>query len=72
LYSTIPAVQRTATPPSLKGGLLKKRSHPNLWVRINPAFSPAQEHGILSIGHDLEPFDVVTPIGNGSFDINCY
>ncbi len=59
-YSTIPAVQHTATPPSPKGGLLKKRSHPNLQVRINPAFSPAQEHGIPSISHNLEPFNVVT------------
>ncbi len=72
LYLTIPAVQHTATPPSPKGGLLKKCSHPNLQVRINPAFSPMQEHGIPSIGHNLEPFNVVTPIGNDSFDIDCY
>jgi hypothetical protein len=72
LYSTMPVVQHTATPPSPKVGLLKKRSRPNLQVRINSAFSPAQENGIPSIGHNLEPFDVVMPIGNNSFDISCY
>ncbi len=72
LYSTIPVVQHTTTPPSPKGGLLKKRSHPNLWVRIDPAFSPVQENGIPSIGHNLEPFNVVMPIGNDSFDIDRY
>ncbi len=72
LYLTILALQHTATPPSPKGGLLKKCSHPNLQVRINPAFSPAQEHGIPSISHNLEPFNVVTPIGNNSFNIDYY
>jgi hypothetical protein len=72
LYLTIAGVQHTATPPSPKGGLLKKRSHPNLQVRIDPAFSPVQEHGIPSIGHNLEPFNVVMPIGDDSFDIDRY
>jgi hypothetical protein len=72
LYLTILAVQHTAIPPSPKGGLLKKCSFPNLQVRIDLAFSPTQETGVPSIGHNLEPFNVIMPIGDNSFDINCY
>ncbi len=74
LYSENSAVQHTATPPSPnEGELPKKRSKTaNLKVTFNPAFAPATEAYPPIIGYDQEPFEVVTPIGDDSFDINHY
>jgi hypothetical protein len=74
LCSKNPVVQHTATPPSPNDGELPKKCSKmvNLKVTFDPAFAPATEAYPPIIGYDREPFNVVMPIGEDSFDIDCY